>query len=120
MGSYGLSSGVAVVEEIGNIDSLLAALTSLSEGDCDWIGENGPGCTSEEALAAGFESTQEYTTDTLKKKYEAGELTEEELANMYLELWLDSDGYYEENDIHVCTNDNNQVVAVGYASKTYC
>jgi len=76
---------------LGNINDKENLLLELADiGDDDFIGNNGEDYTWDDALDAGFDSTQEYVLSLLEKS----DLRGEALVSKYLSYWLENDSYY--------------------------
>lgn len=98
------------INDINNKDEILETL-SFVETDEDFNGNNGEEFTWEEALENGFESSQEYVIDKLRKS----DLTGEELVREFFEEWLGNDGYYDDYDIETEMINNKKCVCSVFA-----
>ena len=124
----------------GNRKSLLVALESLSNFDCDFNGENGLEYLWDEVWETnGFESLedyeekQEYDSDEdegyeeIELKYESNvEWLLNEVKDIeddgdcieaFFRIWMEHDGnYYDEYETNYIRNKNGKVVAVSFAT----
>ena len=114
----------------GNRNSLLSALTSLSDFDCDFNGENGIDYLWDEVWEAnGFESQEDFESKDEKAelKYESNldwlldEVKEIEddadCIETFFETWMEHDrNYYDEYEANYIRNKNGKVVAVSFAA----
>ena len=112
MSSYGLMHKT-VSYKIGNRKDLLEALRCLSDGDCDFNGENGLDYVCEDAKAGRFNSNQDYYLSI------AEEISDEEDAiNTFLDGWLKHDNYYDEWNVEFETAGKTKFISL--AALTYC
>ena len=113
----------------GNRNSLLSALTSLSDFDCDFNGENGIDYLWDEVWEAnGFESQEDFESqEEAELKYESNldwlldEVKEIEddadCIETFFETWMEHDrNYYDEYEANYIRNKNGKVVAVSFAA----
>lgn len=114
----------------GNRDSLLSALSSLSDFDCDFIGENGIDYLWDEVWKAnGFESQADFESkdEETELKYESNLdwLLDEvkkieddaDCIDTFFRIWMDHDkNYYTEYEVNYIRNKNEKVVAVSFAA----
>lgn len=114
----------------GNRNSLLSALTSLSDFDCDFNGENGIDYLWDEVWEAnGFESQEDFESKDEKAelKYESNldwlldEVKEIEddadCIETFFGTWMEHDrNYYDEYEVNYIRNKNGKVVAVSFAA----
>ena len=116
----------------GNRNSLLSALTSISNFDCDFNGENGIDYLWDEVWEAnGFKSQEDFESqEEAELKYESNldwlldEVKEIEddadCIETFFETWMEHDrNYYDEyevNYIRNIRNKNGKVVAVSFAA----
>ena len=114
----------------GNRDSLLSALSSLSDFDCDFIGENGISYLWDEVWKAnGFESQEDFESkdEETELKYESNLdwLLDEvkkieddaDCIDTFFRIWMDHDkNYYTEYEVNYIRNKNGKVVAVSFAA----
>ena len=114
----------------GNRNSLLSALTSLSDFDCDFNGENGIDYLWDEVWEAnGFESQEDFESKDEKAelKYESNldwlldEVKEIEddadCIEIFFGTWMEHDrNYYDEYEVNYIRNKNKKVVAVSFAA----
>ena len=104
-----LYSGLEEVKA-GNRESLLNALISLSDFDCDFNGENGLDYLWEEA--SGFESNMDYLIDKIR-----GIKDDEDCVNSFFEEWMDNDrNYYEEWNVSVLKDTKKRVKAISFSA----
>lgn len=132
-----LGSHLAKVEP-GNRESLLQALIDISDGDCDFSGENGLEYLWEEVWKANgfdnmddYEEKNEYNSDEddsyeeIKLKYESNMdylldkvrniENDEDCIRAYIEGWIGNDGYYGEYDLNWLKNDDGKIIALSIA-----
>lgn len=108
-----LYSGLEEVKA-GNRESLLNALISLSDFDCDFNGENGLDYLWEEA--SGFESNMDYLIDKIR-----GIKDDEDCVNSFFEEWMDNDrNYYEEWNVSVLKDTKKRVKAISFSAICSC
>ena len=114
----------------GNRNSLLSALTSISDFDCDFNGENGIDYLWDEVWEAnGFESWEDFESqdEETELKYESNlnwlldEVKEIEddadCIDTFFETWMEHDrNYYDEYEVNYIRNKNKKVVAVSFAA----
>ena len=100
--------------KVGNRESLLNALRSLSDFDCDFNGENGLDYLWEEA--SGFESNMDYLIDKIR-----GIKDDEDCVNSFFEEWMDNDrNYYEEWNVSVLKDTKKRVKAISFSAICSC
>ena len=108
-----LYSGLEEVKA-GNRESLLNALISLSDFDCDFNGENGLDYLWEEA--SGFESNMDYLIDKIR-----GIKDDEDCVNSFFEEWMYNDrNYYEEWNVSVLKDTKKRVKAISFSAICSC
>ena len=95
--------------EVDNRESLLDALRSLSDFDCDFNGENGLDYLWEDAK--GYDSNMDYLINEVKDIKD-----DEECVNTFFEEWLDHDKYYDEWNVSVITDERKRVKAISLAA----
>ena len=114
----------------GNRNSLLSALTSLSDFDCDFNGENGMDYLWDEVWEAnGFESQEDFESqdEETELKYESNldwlldEVKEIEddadCIETFFRTWMKHDrNYYDEYKTNYIRNKNGKVVAVSFVA----
>ena len=114
----------------GNRNSLLSALTSLSDFDCDFNGENGINYLWDEVWEAnGFDSQEDFESqdEETELKYESNldwlldEVKEIEddtdCIETFFRTWMEHDrNYYDEYETNYIRNKNGKVVAVSFAA----
>lgn len=114
----------------GNRNSLLSALTSLSDFDCDFNGENGIGYLWDEVWKVnGFDSQEDFESknEEVELKYESNldwlldEVKEIEddadCVETFFRNWMEHDkNYYDEYETNYIRNKNGKVVAVSFAT----
>lgn len=114
----------------GNRNSLLSALTSLSDFDCDFNGENGIDYLWDEVWEAnGFENQEDFESqdEETELKYESNldwlldEVKEIEddadCVETFFRTWMEHDkNYYDEYETNYIRNKNGKVVAVSFAA----
>ena len=93
------------VKDITNKEEVLNVLSNVYT-DEDFNGNNGEEFTREEALEGGFESTQEYVIDNLRKS----DLKGEEIIVEFFKEWLADDDYYDNWDFKGRFVGNNSYV----------
>ena len=104
---YNLYANLVEVEK-GNREDLLKALESLSDFDCDFIGENGLEYAWEETLKAGFESNLEYLLNKVKDIESDIECVEE-----FINTWMGNDSdYYHEYELNYLVDDSGKIFAI--------
>lgn len=86
-------------------------IMELSNCDCDFNGENGPGYLWEEA--EGFESNAEYCLAVVTNIEDA---TPKEMIEKFISLWMDKDSYYHEYDLGIIEEDDRLFVSLAYTS----
>lgn len=108
-----LYSNLVKVEK-ANRESLLEALTTMSDFDCDFNGENGIEYAWEETLENGFESNLEYLLNEVKDIQD-----DSEAVQVFVETWMKMDeDYYNEYSHDTITDDNGNVLAISIAVTT--
>lgn len=119
----------------GNRNSLLSALSSLSDFDSDFNGENGIDYLWEEVWEAnGFESLEDFESKYEEDEYEEDELKYEsnlhwlldevkeieddaDCIETFFRIWMENDSnYYEEYEVNYIRNKNGKVTAVSFAA----
>lgn len=90
-----------------NKEEVARNLVILSDGDCDFNGENGLEHLWEEA--EGFESNQEYCLSIAEK-----EPTPREMAEKFISLWMGKDSYYYDYDLGILVQDNKLFMSLAY------
>lgn len=118
----------------GNRNSLLSALSSLSDFDCDFNGENGIDYLWDEVWEANgfknqedFEEQEDESKEEIKLKYESNldwlldEVKEIEddadCIETFFRIWMEHDrNYYDEYKANYIRNKNGKVVAVSFAA----
>mgnify|MGYP000723060584 FL=1 len=100
--------------KVGNRESLLNALRSLSDFDCDFNGENGDDYLWEEAN--GFESNMDYLINKVREIKD-----DEDCVNSFFEEWMDNDrNYYEEWNVSVLKDTKKRVKAISFSAICSC
>ena len=99
--------------EVNNRESLLNALKSLSDFDCDFNGENGNDYLWEDA--EGYESNMDYLINEVKDIED-----DEECVNTFFDEWLSHDRYYDEWNVSVITDEKKRVKAISFAAIGSC
>ena len=100
--------------KVGNRESLLDALRSLSDFDCDFNGENGDDYLWEEAN--GFESNMDYLINKVREIKD-----DEDCVNSFFEEWMDNDrNYYEEWNVSVLKDTKKRVKAISFSAICSC
>lgn len=107
-----LYSGLEEVK-VGNRESLLNALISLSDFDCDFNGKNGLDYLWEDAN--GFESNMDYLINEVRDIDD-----DEECVNTFFEEWLNRDRYYDEWNVSVITDKKKRVKAISFSAISSC
>ena len=114
----------------GNRNSLLSALTSLSDFDCDFNGENGMDYLWDEVWEAnGFESQEDFESqdEETELKYESNldwlldEVKEIEddadcIETFFRTRMEQERNYYDEYETNYIRNKNGKVVAVSFVA----
>lgn len=114
----------------GNRNSLLSALSSLSDFDCDFNGENGIDYLWDEVWEAnGFESQEDFESqdekDELKYERNLDWLLDEvkeieddaDCIETFFRIWMEHDrNYYDEYEVNYIRNKNKKVIAVCFAA----
>lgn len=95
--------------EVDNRESLLDALRSLSDFDCDFNGENGNDYLWEDAKS--YDSNMDYLINEVKDIRD-----DEECVNTFFEKWLNHDKYYGEWSVSVITDEKKKVKAISLAA----
>lgn len=104
---YNLYANLVEVKK-GDREDLLTALASLSDFDCDFIGENGIEYAWEETLEAGFESNLDYLLDAVKDIE-----NDVECVNEFIDTWMQNDrNYYHDYEVNCLTDENGKVYAI--------
>ena len=103
---------VAKVENPGDKESLIKALSVFGENDYDFNGENGSDYLWDSAK--GYESNKDYCLDRIKNL--PADTTDEECIKRYMDLWVGSDGYYKSpiHEVIYDTNGNAEFIALSY------
>ena len=108
-----LYSGLEEVKA-GNRESLLNALISLSDFDCDFNGENGLDYLWEEA--SGFESNMDYLIDKIREIKD-----DEDCVNSFFKEWMDNDrNYYKKWNVSVLKDTKKRVKAISFSAICSC
>jgi len=108
-----LYSNLVKVEK-GNRQSLLDALATMSDFDCDFIGENGADYNWDETNEGGFESNLDYLLNEIKDIKD-----DNEAVQVFIEEWMDRDSnYYDEYSFDTITDDDGNVLAISFATAT--
>ncbi len=96
--------------KVGNRESLLDALRSLSDFDCDFNGENGDDYLWEEAN--GFESNMDYLINKVREIKD-----DEDCVNSFFEEWMDNDrNYYEKWNVSVLKDTKKRVKVISFSA----
>ncbi|HAU87301.1 MAG TPA: hypothetical protein DCW90_17995 [Lachnospiraceae bacterium] len=96
--------------KVGNRKSLLNALKSLSDFDCDFNGENGLEYLWEEV--DGFESNMDYLADKVKDIED-----DEDCVETFFKEWMSRDiNYYKEWNVSVLTDTKKRVKAISFST----
>lgn len=95
--------------KVGNRESLLDALRSLSYFDYDFNGENGNDYLWEEAN--GFESNMDYLINKVRKIKD-----DEDCVNSFFEEWMDNDSYYEKWNVSVLKDTKKRVKVISFSA----
>ena len=126
-----LGSSLASVEP-GNRDSLLQALIDISDGDCDFNGENGLEYLWDEVWEAnGYKDYDDFADkhpdveEEVELKYESNmDYLLEKVKDIkndyhcieaYIEGWMGNDGYYGEYEWNWLKNDDGKIIALSIA-----
>lgn len=78
-------------------DDIIEYLKDVAEYDNDFSGENGEDYLWDKAREKGFESNADYCINEVMTQYEEDGDIKKAIENFF-ELWLGSDGYYDEYD----------------------
>lgn len=84
------------------IDSIVNAMCSFSDTDCDFNGENGEDYLWDDTKAAGYKCNLDYTADICRK-----ESTPKKALFKFAELWLGRDTYYDNYKVEYTTKNND-------------
>ena len=95
--------------KIGNRESLLDALRSLSDFDRDFNGENGDDYLWEEAN--GFESNMDYLINKVREIKD-----DEDCVISFFEEWMDNDSYYEKWNVSVLKDTKKRVTVISFSA----
>ncbi len=103
---------MAKIDQPGDRESLVSALSVFGEKDNDFNGENGSDYLWD--CAKGYESNRDYCLDYIKNLPEA--TTDAECIKNYMDLWVGSDGYYKcpIYDVIYDVNGNAEFIALSY------
>ena len=101
-----LRQEIITIDNINDREEVLNILSDVYT-DEDFCGNNGEDFTWEEALEEGFESTQDYVIDKLRKS----DLNGIDLVQKFLSEWLDNDGYYTNWEVDYAEDGDKYVVA---------
>lgn len=88
-------------------ESVIQALCEISNFDNDFNGENGEEYLTDNALAEGFKSNQEYVC-SLMENYD----NLRSIIARFFEEWLDHDNYYELYTYEIIENDKGEILAI--------
>ena len=131
-----LGSHLAKVEP-GNRENLLEALISISDGDCDFNGENGLEYLRDEVWEAnGYEDYDDFADkhpdieEEVELRYESNMdylidkvrdiENDEECIRAYIEGWIGNDGYYREYDLNWLKDGDGKIIALSIAYMYGC
>lgn len=92
---------IITVKDINDKEEILETLSNV-ETDEDFNGNNGEEFTREIALENGFDTSQDYVVDKLRKS----NLTGEDLIIAFFKEWLDGDCYYDQWDFESDEKEN--------------
>ena len=98
--------------DIRNKKNIISALSNFYT-DEDFCGNNGEEFTREIAIKNGFNSTQDYIIDELKKSKKQGI----ELIDEFLQEWLGNDGYYQTYDYTTTKINEITVISIAFISQ---
>ncbi len=98
----------------GDKESLLNALQSLGECDCDFCGENG-----EDYLWDIAKDKYDSNSDYLRDKVADIE-DDEECINAFIDGWMGNDRYYIDYSVNTIKNAMNEVTAISLATVSDC
>ena len=102
---------VLVKVEANNRESLLNALRTLAENDCDFNGDNGIDYNWDITNEKGFDSNLDYVIDCVK------DIDDDlECINEFIDCWLAGDGYYLDYEMDYLTDDNENIIAISLAT----
>lgn len=97
--------------EPNNRESLLNALRSLSEIDCDFSGDNGFEYNWDITNEEGFDSNVDYVINEVK------DIDDDlECINKFLAEWMGDDYYYQQYEMKCLTDDNGNIIAISLAT----
>lgn len=94
-------------------ESLLDALRSLGDMDCDFNGENGIEYLWEGINEDKFDSSMDYLLNKVKDIPD-----DEKCVRFFIETWMEHDGYYEEYKLDFIKNEEGDVIAIAFATTT--
>ena len=97
--------------KIGSRQNLLAMLASVSDFDNDFTGENGEEFLWDEVDSSKYKSNLDYMLDEVKDIEDDAEAIE-----TFFEEWMNKDGYYDDYEINVLTNERGQVYAFSFVT----
>lgn len=94
-------------------ESLLDALRSLGDFDCDFNGENGIEYLWEEIDEDKFDSSMDYLLNEVKDIPD-----DEKCVRFFIETWMKHDSYYKEYELDFIKNEEGDVIAIAFATTT--
>lgn len=90
-----------------NKSDVLSALMWMAQGDADFCGDNGYDYLWESAK--GFECNAEYVLSIAEK-----EPTIRAMIEKFVDMWMGTDGYYADYEVHIEEMDNIIAISVAY------
>ena len=114
-----------IKQGIRDVEDLKAFLSSLSQFDADFTGDNGEEYLWEVAKAEGYECNMDYLIDKVIKDCEEKGITNvAKIVERYAEAWERSDHYYDSISMQVVQvtegyTDLSPAIYVGIAIATF-
>lgn len=115
----------------GNREDLLSKLSSMSDFDCDFVGENGIDYLWGEVWKAnGFADQEEFMSQNKSElKYESNLdwlldqvrpiESDKDCIEAFFRIWMEHDGsYYSEYETKCLLDENERAIAVCFAATT--
>ena len=107
---YNLYSHLVEVKK-NDRESLMTALASIGDFDCDFNGENGIDYAWEETIEKGFESNLEYLLDKVKDIESDVECVKE-----FFDTWMEADrNYYQDYKLDYLTDENGKIFVISFS-----
>lgn len=92
-------------------EDVIEYLKGIAEYDLDFCGENGEDYLWDKAREQGFESNSDYCINEVMEQYGKDRV---KAIEEYFELWLGSDGYYDEYHYSVNKYRNKLFISFAY------